>query len=138
MLRAKVQTESAPGKVIIGHFISNLMLRKKKSKIQTAAKRRTRPTWEEGLRWRCAEWRGKLRQKKVQTALYASGMAQWGAAGSPCHAEGGAEACYGAEVWTGCRGHRVPMCCFLLQGMEINISMKPSSLVQTAATPGDL
>lgn len=115
------------------------MLRgKKKSKMQTTAKRRTQATWEERLRWRCEEWRGKLRQKRVQTTPYASRMARWGAAGSLCRAKGGPKECYGAEVWTGHRGHHVPMCCFLLQGMEINISMKSSSLVQTAAAPGDL
>lgn len=32
----------------------------------------------------------------------------------------------------------VPMCCFLLQGIEINTGMKPNSLVQTAAAAGDL
>lgn len=61
-----------------------------------------------------------------------------GCSGSPRRAEPGPEACYGAEVWTGRRGHHVPMCCFLLQGMEINISMKSNSPVQTAAAPGDL
>lgn len=106
--------------------------------MQTGAKRRTWPTWEERLRWRCAEWRGKLRQERVQTTLYTSGMAQRGAVGSPRRGEGGPKACYGAEVWMGRRGHHVPTCCFLLQGMEINISVKPNSLVQTAAAPGDL
>lgn len=67
-----------------------------------------------------------------------SGMAQQVAAGSPHCAEGGPEVCYGAEVWMGHRGPRMSMCCSLLQGMEIHISMKPNSLVQTAAAPRGL
>lgn len=61
-----------------------------------------------------------------------------GAAGSSHCAKVGPKVCYGAKVWMRCRRQHVPMCCFLLQRMEINISMQPNSLVQTAASLGDL
>lgn len=41
--------------------------------------------------------------------------------------------CYRAEVWTGDCRHHIPVAASSCQGMEINISMKPNSLVQTAA-----
>lgn len=43
------------------------------------------------------ECTGKLRQKKIQTAPYASRVAQRGAVGSPCHAELGLGVSYEAE-----------------------------------------
>lgn len=50
-----------------------------------------------------------------------------GCTGSSRHAKVHPEVCYGAKVWMGRGEHHIPMRCFLLQGMEIHVSVKPNS-----------